>query len=300
MKLLPRYQRMHRFVSAYQRSHPVVRQIPCVLRLAIISFSVLLILANVAALVILFTFDSESARFISGGDPRQFYRELQVDLLDDYGEVSGIAHNAGNRVGTTLEALAYGADIIEIDVVLVQDQLHAAHWSPFRFIGDRFFRGPTLAEVWGTAAQAEAIKLDLRNASKEMVSELVGFLGNRQSEHIEVIAVSEKPGVLALLGQQLPDVTAMLSVSDHGFLHDLLSDEDLLNLIDGVSVNEILLDATTVTFLEEKGLIIFAWTVNDPSRMNELIEYGINGITTDNLAILDLLGERERVETTGR
>lgn len=79
-----------------------------------------MILANMAAFGILFTFENEAAGFVSGGDPGDFYQQLKIDLPDDYREVFGIAHNAGNKISTTVEALAYGADIIQIDVVLVQ------------------------------------------------------------------------------------------------------------------------------------------------------------------------------------
>ncbi|MFO8010805.1 MAG: glycerophosphodiester phosphodiesterase [Dehalococcoidia bacterium] len=271
-----------------------------ILRLAVISASIIVILANVAALVILFTFDSESAQFISGGNPRQFHEELQVDLLDDYGEVLGIAHNSGNKIRSTIEALAYGADIIEIDVVLVQGQLHAAHWSPFRFIGDRLFRGPTLAEVWGAAAQADMIKLDLKDSSTEMVNKLVEFLDDRRRAKEKIIVVSEKPEILALMAQRTPKVIRMLSVSDEYVLLDLLEDEDLQAVIDGVSVNHSLLTVDIIASLKERGLIVFAWTVNDPARMNELVKYGVDGITTDNLAILDLFGAQRQIDITSR
>lgn len=289
-KLLYQFRKMRDSLFEYQRSHPVIGMLPTFLRLGIIFLSIVLILVNFTALIILFTFDNESAQLFSGGDPRQFYSELQVGLLDDYGEVLGIAHNSGNKISSTIKALAYDADIIEIDVVLVDEELHAAHWSPYRFIGDRFFRGPTLAEVWGAAAQAGAIKLDLKNASAEMVSELVQFMDARQRFGKEVMLVTEEPEILTLLAAQAPRVIRMLSVSDNDTLQELLDNDYESGIIEGVSIWHGLLDADTVRFLKEEGLIIFAWTVNEPERMNELVEYGVNGIVTDNLAILNLLG----------
>jgi len=280
--------------------HRVTRFVPPALRLGICLISILVILANMAALVISFTFENEAAQFISGGDPKQFYKELEVELLDDYGDVFGIAHNSGNTISATVEALAYDADIIEIDVVLVQGQLHAAHWSPFRFIGSRLFRGPTLEEVWGAAAQAEVIKLDLKRTSTEMVNSLLTFLASRQRANNEVVAVSDKPEALVLLSQHELTVIRMLSVKDGNVLHELPRDGELLRVIDGVSVRHDLLTMDSVGSLKKKGLIVFAWTVNDPERMNELVTYGVDGIVTDNLAILQLLGAQERGETTLR
>jgi len=287
-----------RYISLnFKKLHRVTRFVPPALRLGVCLISILVILANVAALVITFALENEAAQFISGGDPEQFYKELEVELLDDYGDVFGIAHNSGNTINATVEALAYDADIIEIDVVLVQGQLHAAHWSPFRFIGSRFFRGPTLDEVWGAAAQAEVIKLDLKRASTELVNSLITFLASRQRANNEVVVVSDKPEALVLLSQHELTVIRMLSVKDSNVLRELPSDGELLRVINGVSVRHDLLTMDSVGSLKEKGLIVFAWTVNDPERMNELVAYGVDGIVTDNLAILQLLGAQERGET---
>jgi glycerophosphoryl diester phosphodiesterase len=258
--------------------------------LGVVLVSILAILTSVAALVILFTFENEAAQFISGGDPQQFYKQLRVELMDDYGEVYGIAHNSGNTISATVDALVYGADIIEIDVVLVHGELHAAHWSPFRFVGSRFFRGPTLAEVWGAADQAEVVKLDLKRASTEMVDSLLTFLADRRRANNEIVVVSDEPEALALLHQQEPGIILMLGVGGSSVLSDLFSGGDLLRVIDGVSVRHSLLTVDSVGSLKEKGLIVFAWTVNDAATMNELVEYGVDGIITDNLAIMQLLG----------
>lgn len=287
---------MRRMLFNLDLPHPGIKPALFLLRLGIILVSILVILTNMVALVILFTCDNESARFISGGDPSHFREDLEIDLLDDYMDVFGIAHNAGNRISSTVEALAYGADIIEIDVVLVRKELHAAHWSPFRFIGDRLFRGPTLAEVWGAAAQAEVIKLDLKRASPEMVNHLVEFLGDRRGANKEVVIVSDKPEILALMAQQEPRVIRVLNVSDSDDLSDLLDDENLPDIIDGISIRHTLLTRDIVALIKEKVRIVFAWTVNDPVRMNELVDYGVTAITTDNLAILDLLGAQQRGE----
>jgi len=290
----------HHISSSFDLLHRVAQHASPFLRTGVILGSIVVILVNVAALVILFTFDSESAGFITGGDPNQFYEELRIDLLDDYGLVFGIAHNAGNQINSTVKALAYGADIIEIDVVLVRGKLHAAHWSPFRFIGNRLFRGPTLAEVWEAAAQAEMVKLDLKDASPEMVNSLVEFLNDKRRANKDVVVVTKKPEILASLAQQKPEAIRLLSVPHEKDLLALLKDEDLLQVIDGVSVYHRLLTEDTVVLLREKGLIIFAYTVNDAERMNELVEHRVSGITTDNLAILDLLGAQQGGEATLR
>ncbi len=52
----------------------------------------------------------------------------------------------------------------------------------------------------------------------------------------------------------------------------------------------------TGRWLESTGLLVLAWTVNDLARLNELVQLGVDAITTDNLAIMELLGGQQRQE----
>jgi glycerophosphoryl diester phosphodiesterase len=76
----------------------------------------------------------------------------------------------------------------------------------------------------------------------------------------------------------------------------LRSNPDRLSLIDGVTIRHTLLDEDAARWLREQHLIVLAWTVNDLPRTNELVRYGVDAITTDNLAIMELLGGQRRGE----
>jgi hypothetical protein len=265
---------------------------------AIVVASVLVILACVVALVTFITFDHEAAEFTSGGEPIQFRRQLDSDLLDDYGGVFGVAHNSGNLVGTTTEALAHGADVIEIDVVSVGGELRAAHRSPLPLIGSRLFRGPKLEEVWAAAAGADVIKLDLKKSAPEFLERLLAFL--RAREQYEVVISTRDPAALRFLAEGAPRVIRLLSIPDERGLRRLQGDEELLGLADGVTIRHTVLDQERVEWLRGRGLLVFAWTVNDLARVNELVSWGVNAVNTDNLAIMELLGGQERGEGTLR
>jgi hypothetical protein len=64
-------------------------------------------------------------RYTGAAPPAQFYQEVQVEptLTQDYPRVLGVAHNAGNNLGTLTTAMHYGADVIEIDVISARGQL---------------------------------------------------------------------------------------------------------------------------------------------------------------------------------
>ena len=101
---------------------------------------------------------------------------LDGDLLDDYSQVVSIAHNSGDNLTTTREALAHGAEVIEIDVVSVSGVLYAAHSTPPPFITRHIYQGLPLASIWTEASEAKAVKLDLKETSPRYIRLVLGFL----------------------------------------------------------------------------------------------------------------------------
>ena len=83
-------------------------------------------------------------------------------------------------------------------------------------------------------------------------------------------------------------------------VHELRSDSELQEAIGGVSVFRGLVDADLVTWVHAHGLVILAWTVNDSENFNQLVLLGVDGITTNNLAILRALGRPASTHLSGR
>ena len=83
-------------------------------------------------------------RYTGAAPPAQFYEKVELDpaLTGDYPHVLGVAHNAGNNLGTLAAALRYGADVVEIDVISARGRLAAGrdHWP--RWLAGPLFRGP--------------------------------------------------------------------------------------------------------------------------------------------------------------
>jgi glycerophosphoryl diester phosphodiesterase len=230
-------------------------------------------------------------RYTGAAPPAQFYERVQLDpaLAQDYGNVLGVAHNAGNNPGTTATALRDGADVIEIDVLSARGQLVAGRPQPWSWLAERIFQGPTLMEAWNHATAAKVIKLDLMQTDHKFLDELVTFLTER-SRSRRVMISSRDPGALRYLHRRLPDVTLLFSVAFPDAVHQLQSDHALQEAIGGTSVFQGLVDANLVTWMHQHKLIVLAWTVNESQRFNELVRLGVDGITTANLAILRALG----------
>src|SRR5262245_65733559 len=119
--------------------------------------------------------------YTGSAPPPQFYQKVQPEpaLAQDYPRVLGVAHNAGNNLGTLATAERYGADVIEIDVISARGQLVAGRDQPMPWLARQLFRGPTLAEAWALAAAGDTVKRDLQQTDRGFLNDLVAFLAQR-------------------------------------------------------------------------------------------------------------------------
>lgn len=238
-------------------------------------------------------FDPERGEtWTSGLRPAQFFEELDAELLDDYNNAFGVAHNSGDGISATIEAISYGADVIEVDVVSFDGRLYASHGMPVPFIGESVFRGPDLATVWIASAGAGAIKLDLKESSPGFREMVFDFLEIRRGQR-RVLLVSDVPSLLRQAAEREPSVIRIYSVANADRLRLIDEDPAFAAIVDGVSIRHTLIDEERAAWLETHDLLTLAWTVNRLERVNELVRLGVDGVTTDNLAILKLLGNRE-------
>jgi glycerophosphoryl diester phosphodiesterase len=228
--------------------------------------------------------------YTGAASPAQFYEKVQPEpaLAQDYPRVLGVAHNAGNNLETLAAALRSGADVIEIDVISARGQLVAGRDQPWPWLARQLFRGPTLAEAWERAAAAGTVKLDLKQADRGFLDDLVAFVAPRARSRPVMIS-SREQGALLYLHSRLPDVTLLFSMAGPDAVHQLQSGPALQKAIGGASVFQGLVDVNLVSWVHRHKLLILAWTVNDSQRLNQLVRLGVDGITTANLAILRAL-----------
>ncbi len=117
-----------------------------------------------------------------GFAPEVFYSQLDGTLLNDYGRTLAVAHNAGDRIGATREALQFGADIVEIDVVAVGGSLYAAHDIPNQYFGSVTFHGPSLDSIWKEAVATGIVKFDLKESTPSYINLIVSFVKRHPGE----------------------------------------------------------------------------------------------------------------------
>ena len=227
----------------------------------------------------------------TSGRPVQFFSWNVAERAAGYGAVVAIAHNAGDDPATTQRALASGASYIEIDVVYENGVLYAAHTRPRGTIKDLAWRlAPpvTLLDAWRYSSAATGIELDIKESSPAALAQIVDFL--KSEWHGESLMLASKdPSVLAALADKVPSAFRLLSIDTPASLKAFQAGGGPGAQPDGVTVRESLLHADTVEWFKKQRLLVLAWTVDDPARFDQLVDLGVDGVATDNLAITQRL-----------
>lgn len=255
-----------------------------------------LIVGNIGFLLFNLFWPKHVTNLTVGVIPRQYYSEFDADPLPSYDGTYGIGHNTGDSLDKIAAAVDAGAQGIEIDVIEYRGELYARHNLPVTFFGEFGFRPVRLEEAF-EAATTEVVQLDLKDTSPRFLNLLVNFLNQHEGDRRIILVSSWDVNVLKRIQQDAPWVGRLLSVgSRDAFDAMLVGYEEIQQdrLLNGVTIAHELLDAPTVAWLKERELLIFAWTVENLSRVNELTLLNVDAIVTDNLAILNLLREQSR------
>lgn len=260
----------------------------------VVAIFLVLVLSGALSLLGVFLLRPDLGEEWTGGlIPPQYYADFNPDHLifteAQYRSVWTVAHNSGDDINAVIEGLFYGADIIEMDVVSVDGVLYSAHNPPLPFLDYRWFRGPRVDRVWAASGDARGFMLDLKQTNQTFINQVVTYINSKPTTRPFFVA-SRDPNVLRQIGQRAPQAVLLMSIPDRQGLDDLLSNYSLLNVIDGVTIRQDQVTEETAPLMNDNDLMIFAWVVNDLGRVNELLELGVDGITSDNLAILQLLG----------
>jgi hypothetical protein len=256
----------------------------------------ILISVNLLFLATTLAWPDGIAKITSPVIPPHFVRQFDAEPLDSYNGTYGIAHNSGDSLDKISSAIDAGAQGIEIDVIAYRGSLYARHNLPVTVFGEFGFRPVTLEEAW-EAATTEVVQLDLKDTSARFLIDVSTFLKQREQDRRIVLVSSWEPVVLAYFQEETPWVGRLLSIGSEDAYAELKQRIDDLqrgDLLDGVTILHDLLDRESAAWLKERNLLIFAWTVEYLSRVNELTLLGVDAVVTDHLGILDLLRSNQQ------
>lgn len=264
---------------------------PATTRRIIVALLVLVIVLNAGFLVFNLVSPDRVTNLTDGVIPPQFFSQFDTEPLSSYDGTHGIGHNTGDSLDKISAAISAGAQGIEIDVIEYRGDLYARHNLPVTVFGEFGFRPIQLSEAWD-AATTEVVQLDLKDTSPRFLNDVSDFLMQHEGDRRIVMISSWDLDVLRHFQQTTPWVGRLLSVGSQDALDTLLVDFDSIQqdqLLNGITILHDLVDASNVMWFRERNLLIFAWTVENLSRVNELTLLGVDAIVTDNLAILYLL-----------
>jgi glycerophosphoryl diester phosphodiesterase len=199
-----------------------------------------------------------------------------------------IAHGAGNSDSLARAAIADGADFVEVDLWVHNGRFEARHERaayPLPFLFEKWYlrripRVPFgLAELLKATAGRTRIFLDLKNGDA-LPARFVRHSLDEAGAGVTLAASAQQWHILRALHEVAPEVDLFYSVDVRAKLDLFLSVIDRDVRPRGISCRHNLLSEATIAELHARGLAVVAWTVDDMDRARELLEWGVDGITT--------------------
>jgi glycerophosphoryl diester phosphodiesterase len=233
-----------------------------------------------------------------------------------------IAHAFGNSREALQRALSADVDMIEVDIWYRGDNIHVHHarrLNPFPILVDRkmpghplppfavrvwkgYYAWPhvnplTLDELLGTVAGRKRLLLDVKGRYKRGQGN--GFAAaiardvRRHGASSWAVVCGQTYPPLNALRRIAPEVEVRYSLEKpyqwQSFLRKMHKDETVRQ----VCIAHGFIDDEKARVMEEHGIDLYVWTVDDAERALHWVNQGVDGIISNNL---DLLVNLPRVE----
>lgn len=210
-----------------------------------------------------------------------------------------IAHRAGNERGAVASALAAGVDWIEADIWYAQGRLQARHERAL-------WRLPVLYDKWSVRLRPRLLGLaDLLRLTDEhgthIFVDVKGLHPRLPAAIARTVRDAGALGRVAVCGQYWPVLDAIGREEPAIPVYHSIGRPEQMALYRqqpaastdtcaaGLSVARSLLTTDDVHALHARGLRIVAWTVNNADEAAKLARWGVDGITSDRLDVLETL-----------
>ncbi len=204
---------------------------------------------------------------------------IEVDIHISRDGVPVLIHQANLEDTTDGQGLVYEHALSELKL------LDAGGWKAPEFVGERI---PTLHEVLDLTRNKTALNLDLKTehvipatlkAIQEMnVSNEVVISGCIQN-CVKIIR-SQEPSLTILLNLDKPLAQLALTGPAERFQSRCLAVAEDAGAT-GINIAHVFASKSLVQQAHQKGLSVWVWTVDDETRVQELLEMGVDSITTN-------------------
>ncbi len=237
------------------------------------------------------------------------------------GQPARIAHAYGNSRSDLRRALEADVDMIEVDVWFRGGDVYAHHarrLSPLPLLADKKMPGHPLPRpavpIWpGYRAWPNVNPLRLAelletvDGRKRLLLDVKGrYKGGRSDAFAESIArrVRERGAAAwtVVCGQAYPVLNALRRADDEievryslekphqweSFVRKMKKHERVRQ----ICISRHFLDDEKARVLEENGVNVYVWTVDDPEAARHWVEQSVDGIISNDLALLEGLPRR--------
>ena len=202
-----------------------------------------------------------------------------------------IAHRAGNNLHDLERALAVGVDAIECDFWHDRGRLALRHerklpalpvWYDRWYI--RFSIGElSLPDLLREINFRSELFLDIKSSTPAAAEAVLRLYHDNESMMPPALVSSREWRLLDQLGDASTEMRMFYSVGRASGLDALVRRARISPRPAGTSIRHTLLSADVVARLHEAGLQVFAWTVNNRHRAEELLGWGVDGLISDDI-----------------
>ena len=206
-----------------------------------------------------------------------------------------IAHRTPATAQRCAALGAAGATVFEIDIQIIGEDLVVSHYLPVhpRLPRLRRDRGRFTVRRRGRMEPALAAAVEALPAGAEILLDLKADTGPAAHALVErVIANGPDPALCYVSTKGWAPLPALSTagyrtwrtIADPAALRAALALPDLPD--HAVTVRHTLLTPDVITALRERVPRVMTWTVNDVARARQVMDLGVDGVTTDSLDVL--------------
>lgn len=209
-----------------------------------------------------------------------------------------VAHRAANDPVRIRAAIDAGADMVEADVWLDRGRVEVRHtktMGPVPLLWDRWSLAPgwmprlLLSDLLAALPDDAGLMLDLKGHDPLLAPAIV-----------DALTSSRYGGPVAACTRVWPLLAPLAAHDDIALLYSAGNPRELRRLLEhgtptsaaGVSVHRRLLDEPIVAALQRVAPLVATWPVNDNARLDALLDWGVTGVTTDELSIVREAAQR--------
>ena len=207
-----------------------------------------------------------------------------------------IAHRAGNNLTQTEVALNAGVDAIECDFWHDRGRLalrHERKLPGLPILYDKWF----IRWTWGELSLRRLLRevnrradlfLDIKSASPRAADAVLELHRDHEALMPKTLVCSKEWSVLDRIARGGTDMETFYSIGRYGNVEHLLERAKEPRPPVGTSIRHTRLSRELVERFHDARMKVFAWTVNNHERAAELVDWGVDGIISDDLEVFAL------------